>query len=84
MTWLTTYRTILLQAAHITIVPVSEDIAEEAAQLRARHGLRTPDAIQMATAIRSGAASFLTNDARLPKIAPLKMVVLNQLMKPQP
>jgi predicted nucleic acid-binding protein len=74
------YRRILLHASEVTTVPVSEMIAEEAAQLRARHGLRTPDAIQLATAIRSGASSFLTNDGRLPKLAPLNILVLNQLI----
>src|ERR1700722_16700428 len=34
------YRRILLHANQITTVPVSEKIAEEAAQLRATHGLR--------------------------------------------
>jgi predicted nucleic acid-binding protein len=74
------YRQILLQASEVTTVPVSEMIAEEAAQLRARHGLRTPDAIQLATAIHSGASSFLTNDSRLPGFASLKVLVLNQLI----
>ena len=74
------YRRILLHASQVTTAPVSEIIADEAAQLRARHGLRTPDAIQMATAIRSGASSFLTNDGRLPSIAPLNMLVLNRLI----
>ena len=74
------YRQILLQASEVTTVPVSEMIAEEAAQLRARHGLRTPDAIQLATAIHSGASSFLTNDSRLPGFASLNLLVLNQLI----
>jgi predicted nucleic acid-binding protein len=56
------YRRILLGASHVTAVPVTDVIAEEAAQLRATQGLRTPDAIHLATAIRSGASSFLTND----------------------
>jgi len=73
------YRRILLHASQVTTAPVSEMIADEAAQLRARHGLRTPDAIQLATAIRSGASSFLTNDTRLPSLPPLNMLVLNQL-----
>ena len=73
------YRQILLQANQVLAVPVSETIAEEAAQLRGTHGLRTPDAIQVATAIRSGASSFLTNDSRLLALAPLKVFVLNQL-----
>src|SRR5213593_3569864 len=70
------YRRILLHANHVETVPVSDNIAEEAAQLRARHGLRTPDAIQLATATRSGASSFLTNDTRLPTLASLRMLVL--------
>jgi predicted nucleic acid-binding protein len=73
------YRRILLHASQVMTVPVSEAIAEEAAQLRAKHGLRTPDAIQLATAIRWGAASFLTNDSRLPTLTPLNILVLNQL-----
>jgi len=74
------YRRILLHANQVTTVPVSEMIADEAAQLRARHSLRTPDAIQLATAMRAGASSFLTNDIRLPSLPSLKMLVLNQLI----
>jgi predicted nucleic acid-binding protein len=74
------YRRILLHAGQVATMPVSEAIAEEAAQLRARHGLRTPDAIQLATTIRAGASFFLTNDGRLPGIASLKILVLNQLV----
>ncbi len=78
------YRAILLRANNVTTIAVSETIGEEAAQLRARHGLRTPDAIQLATATRSGAAAFLTNDTRLPVLASLKMLVLNQLIPKTP
>jgi len=78
------YRRILLHANQVTTAPVSEMIADEAAQLRARHGLRTPDAIQLATAIRAGASSFLTNDIRLPSLPSLKMLVLNQLIATRP
>jgi predicted nucleic acid-binding protein len=78
------YRRILLHASQVTTAPVSEMIADEAAQLRARHGLRTPDAIQLATAIRSGASSFLTNDTRLPNLPGLNMLVLNKLIATTP
>jgi predicted nucleic acid-binding protein len=74
------YRHILLHANHVATVSVSDAIAEEAAQLRARHGLRTPDAIQLATATRSGASAFLTNDTRLPALASLRMLVLADLV----
>jgi predicted nucleic acid-binding protein len=78
------YRRILLQANQVATVPVSAGIAEEAARLRARHALRTPDAIQLATAIRSGASSFLTNDSRIPGLASLKILVLNQFISTAP
>lgn len=78
------YRRILLHANQVTTVPVSEVIADGAAQLRSRYGLRTPDAIQLATAISAGASSFLTNDTRLPNLPSLKMLVLNQLIAKTP
>lgn len=73
------YRQILLHARHVRALSISDAIAEEAAQLRAQHGLRTPDAIQLATAIRSGASSFLTNDTRLPSVSKLSILVLDRL-----
>ncbi|WP_347566226.1 PIN domain-containing protein [Scytonema sp. UIC 10036] len=41
-------------------LPVDSDIAEIAAQLRTDYTLRTPDAIQMATAISAGASEQFT------------------------
>ena len=73
------YRNILLQSPALTAIPLDEGIAEEAAGLRARHKLRTPDAIQLATAIRSGASWFLTNDAELAKLSEISVLVLKQL-----
>ena len=73
------YRDILFNAEGLTTIQVSPDIAEVAAQLRAVHNLRTPDAIQMATAICEGASFFLTNDARLPSLPGLKVLLLEEL-----
>jgi len=75
------YRDILLNAKGLTTVPLSQDIAEEAARLRARHNLRTPDAIQMATAIYNGASFFLTNDARLPPLPNLQVLIADNLVR---
>ncbi len=36
-------------------------IADTAARIRARHRLRTPDALQAATAVHCGATAFITN-----------------------
>ena len=73
------YRDILLNAEGLTTVLLSQEIAEKAARLRAQHSIRTPDAIQMATAMREGASFFLTNDARLPSLPTLQVLVLDEL-----
>ncbi|MCC7355672.1 MAG: PIN domain-containing protein [Anaerolineae bacterium] len=73
------YRDILLNAEGLTTVMVSQDIAGKAALLRATYNIRTPDAIQIATAIHGGASFFLTNDARLPSLPDLKTLVLDRL-----
>ncbi|XWK88936.1 MAG: PIN domain-containing protein [Phormidium sp.] len=73
------YRDFLFNQPGITTLEVFPDIAEIAAQLRADYNLRIADAIQMATAIREGAAFFLTNDARLPSLPGLTVLVLDQL-----
>ncbi len=74
------YRDILFNSQGLTTIEVVPVIAETAAQLRADYNLRTPDAIQMATAINEGASFFLTNDARLPSLLGLSVLVLDQLM----
>jgi hypothetical protein len=58
---------------------LDQDIAEEAARLRAFHNIRTPDSIQMATAIIGKASFFLTNDIRLPSLPNLKILLLDDL-----
>jgi len=74
------YRDILFNSQGLTTIEVLPDIAENAAKLRADYNLRTPDAIQMATAVYGGASFFLTNDIRLPSLPGLTVLVLNQLM----
>jgi predicted nucleic acid-binding protein len=73
------YRAILLYSPNFAVIELSSDIAEEAARLRALYGLRTPDAIQLATAIVSQASFFLTNDKRLASVKELKVLVLDDL-----
>jgi predicted nucleic acid-binding protein len=73
------YRDILLNSKLITL-EVSNDIAEKAAQLRATHNIRTPDAIQISAALKMGATSFLTNDIRLPEIPTLQILSLDNLL----
>jgi len=48
--------------ADIEIVEVSYDIARETARLRATTGIRTPDAIILATALVTKVDQVVTND----------------------
>ncbi len=69
----------MLNQESLTVVELTPDIAETAAQLRASYNLRSPDSIQMATPIRENASFFLTNDARLPSLPGLTVLVLDNL-----
>ena len=44
------------------VVPFSVPVASEAARLRARYGLKLPDAAQLASALEVGAAALVTHD----------------------
>ena len=73
------YRDILTAALGIELYDVTNAIAEQAAQLRAKYNLRTPDAIQLATSIELGTDYFLTNDTRLKAISETTVVTIDEL-----
>lgn len=54
----------LLNAREIECVPLSAEILEEAARLRAATGIKTPDAIHAASSLARNAGLFLSNDKR--------------------
>ena len=53
-------------------------IADLAAQLRARYRLRTPDAVQAATALEARATGFVTNDAAFRRVAELDVFLFDE------
>lgn len=48
----------------LDLLPVDVETAELAATLRGRHGLKTVDAVHLATAVMAGAERFITNNRR--------------------
>lgn len=70
------YRDALLDG-QIKLYPVGEEISEEAAKIRAKYGIRVPDAIQVATAIHGGADVFITNDSRFKRVTEIPILCLN-------
>jgi predicted nucleic acid-binding protein len=75
------YSRILLGSRNLKTLPVSAEIAAEAAQLRAAYDLKTPDSIQLATARAGGATTFLTNDDRFVSIPGIELIYLDSLRK---
>lgn len=72
------YRDILLNSK-LTTLEISSGIAEKAAQLRASHNIRTPDALQISAAMNAGATHFFTNDARLPEIPSIHILSIDSI-----
>lgn len=60
--------------AHFTVAPVSSAIAALAARMRARYGLKLPDAIQLATALNLEAAALVTHDRDFASVEGLTIV----------
>ena len=75
------YKTLFRDFPHLSVIPVSDEIAERAAWLRAQYHMKTPDAIQLATALVSGSHIFLTNDEGLPQVEGIHVLVLDRFLK---
>lgn len=65
---------------NLSWVPTELEIADTAARFRAKYGLRTPDALQAATAVRSGATALVTNDPVFGRVPEFETVELDQLL----
>ena len=71
------YRRVLNHTKGLTLYPVDHAVCERAAKMRADHPwLRTPDALQIATAVEHGAQIIVTNDNRWKRLKEIPVVVL--------
>jgi predicted nucleic acid-binding protein len=73
------YENIIQNSAGFTLIPIDDQIARKAAELRAKYGLKTPDALHVATALETHCQAFLTNDMGLKRITELQILVLDEL-----
>lgn len=73
------YKTILSNSEGIDIFDITSIIAMRAAEIRTKYNSRTPDAIQIATAIERKADYFFTNDYRLKNISEIKVITIAEL-----
>ncbi len=67
------YREVLCRSPGWQTVPVDEEVAAEAARLRARYRLRLPDAIQVATAVQTRSWALITHDSALTRVQDIRV-----------
>lgn len=79
------YRAILTNAANLSTHQITDETAARAAQLRSKYRwLRTPDALQIATAMEHGADLIITNDHGWKRVSELAVVVLKDYLAAAP
>lgn len=71
------YERLLTGSRGIRMVELTRDQLRAAAELRGATGIRTPDALQLVSALSAGCQTFVTNDRRLPSLPGLKVVQLS-------
>lgn len=70
----------LLLSSQLQLIPISQSILRQAANLRAISNLKTPDAIHAATALSVNSNQFITNDKGFRNVRGLPVVILNEVL----
>jgi len=77
----TLFRTVLKHTPDVQMLPITQSVLEAAANLRATLGLKTPDAIHVATALLNNSMLFVTNDSTFRRVTDLNVTLLNEHIK---
>src|SRR5215210_859173 len=78
------FRALLLTSRDVRLMPISQVILADAADLRATVGLKTPDALHAATALASRCVVFVTNDQGYRRVPGLSVAILDDLLESTP
>lgn len=73
------YRDYLSNSENISLFPLDMDIADHVVELRAKYHFKTPDAIQLGTAVACGADYIITNDKAWQRFEGIKVVLVGDL-----
>lgn len=74
-------REVLLYSERLTTFEILHEVSELSARLRSKHGIKTPDAIQIAVGVLYGASIFLTNDPILKRVSDIKVLVVDDFLR---
>lgn len=73
------YYDILRSSPNFFTENIDSSTAEIAAKLQAKYNLRTPDTLQIATALQNSCDAFLSNDKDLKRVQELQILILDEL-----
>ena len=73
------YRDYLTNSENISLFPLDLNIADHAVDIRAKHQFKTPDAIQLGTAVACGADYIITNDKEWRKFEEIRILLVSEL-----
>ncbi|EDZ66905.1 hypothetical protein NOC27_232 [Nitrosococcus oceani AFC27] len=71
------YELLLEAFPNLTLCPIIRPVLHSAGLLRARFGLKTPDALILATGLENGATCAVTNDRNWRRFDGMEVVCLN-------
>ena len=65
---------------HLEWIEPTLEITDLAARLRAEYNLKTPDALQAATALACQATGFISNDTGFKRVGGLEVLILDEML----
>lgn len=74
------FYSLLTTYPNLSWIELSINIADLAARLRGKYNLKTPDSIQVASAVSSGATGFICNDRAFKKVKEIECIVIDDYL----
>jgi len=78
--WVNEYYGLLSRYPNLEWIAPDLETADLAARFRAQYRLRTPDAIQAATAVRAGVRGFISNDSAFRRVDGIEALLFEDVL----
>ncbi len=75
------YKSLIIDSKAINIFNIDANTGDKVAELRALYNIKTPDALQIASALNNKCDFFITNDLALSRVTEIEVLSLNELQR---